>query len=260
VSQSHLAPDQIFGEVAELYEQARPGYPDELVDDVVRMAGLARDSRILEIGCGTGKATRLFAARGYRMTCLDPSGRMLAVAKRVCATYPGIEFQEITFEAWPPEEQAFDLVISAQSFHWVRPEVACVKAAQALRRGGALAVFWNVPRHDNSDLSRAIDQIYRELVPDLNSPAPGWRPGTGNTPGMIDSSGLFGPVETRVYRWRAEYGAERWIKLLSTHSDHIALAPDRRAALFSAIREAFARSGGVLAVDASARLNFARKA
>ena len=57
----------IFDEVADLYERARPGYPGQLVDDVVTLSGIEPTGRILEIGAGTGKATTAFASRGFEM-------------------------------------------------------------------------------------------------------------------------------------------------------------------------------------------------
>ena len=54
-----------FNTSAEWYDQIRPGYPEALVDDVISLSAIPEDGRILEIGCGTGKATEMFASRGY---------------------------------------------------------------------------------------------------------------------------------------------------------------------------------------------------
>ena len=56
-----------FEEVADLYQEVRPGYPEELVEDILSLSGIASDGRILEIGCGPGNATVAFARRGYRV-------------------------------------------------------------------------------------------------------------------------------------------------------------------------------------------------
>ena len=64
----------VFDEIAELYDRARPGYPEALVDDVVALSGIAPGGRILEIGSGTGKATEAFARRGFRIVCLEKLG------------------------------------------------------------------------------------------------------------------------------------------------------------------------------------------
>jgi ubiquinone/menaquinone biosynthesis C-methylase UbiE len=56
-----------FNDVARLYDQTRPGYPEALIEDAIRLSGIPSGGRILEIGCGPGKATLPFARRGYRM-------------------------------------------------------------------------------------------------------------------------------------------------------------------------------------------------
>ncbi len=78
----------VFGEVAETYDRARPGYPDVVVDDIVARAPQTEGMRLLEVGCGTGKATVPFAARGFDLVALEPSEEMAAVARRNCASYP----------------------------------------------------------------------------------------------------------------------------------------------------------------------------
>src|SRR5713226_844608 len=52
-----------FNQVASVYRDARPDYPEALIDDVVSYAGLKPNDAILEVGCGTGQATKSFAAR-----------------------------------------------------------------------------------------------------------------------------------------------------------------------------------------------------
>ncbi len=68
-----------FNQSASLYDQIRPGYPNSLIDDVIALSGIPKQGRILEIGCGTGKATKLFASRGYPMDCLDMGGDLATV-------------------------------------------------------------------------------------------------------------------------------------------------------------------------------------
>ncbi|MCX3287925.1 hypothetical protein OR263_14625 [Streptomyces sp. NEAU-H22] len=70
-----------FGVVAEAYERFRPGYPVELLGLVMAYAGLAVRTA-LEIGAGTGKATRLFARRGITVTATEPDGSTLAELRK----------------------------------------------------------------------------------------------------------------------------------------------------------------------------------
>src|SRR5712692_3838624 len=90
----------IFGEVAGLYDQARPGYPEALVDDVLAYVGQV-SPRVLEVGAGTGKATVAFAARGLQILAIEPAPEMAAMASRNCEAFPGVTVEVTTFEEWP---------------------------------------------------------------------------------------------------------------------------------------------------------------
>ncbi len=93
----------VFDEAATGYHKARPGYPDALVDDVLFYADLKPNDRILEIGCGTGQATKSFAERGFPILAMDPGSEMLRVARESLVDFSNVEFLETTFEAWPVE-------------------------------------------------------------------------------------------------------------------------------------------------------------
>src|SRR5436309_1542968 len=65
-----------FDTAADLYDAARPSYPDELFEDVVELARLEPGARLLEIGCATGKATRPFLERGFPVVCVELGSRL----------------------------------------------------------------------------------------------------------------------------------------------------------------------------------------
>jgi protein-L-isoaspartate O-methyltransferase len=81
---------EIFDEVAQLYDAVRPGYPEALIEDVIELVNLPDSARILEIGTGTGKATVLFASRGYTIHCLEPRINLTAVASKKLYSYPKV--------------------------------------------------------------------------------------------------------------------------------------------------------------------------
>src|SRR5260221_9507711 len=150
---------ETFDEVAELYDRFRPGYPAALVDDVVRLSGVPPRGRILEIGCGTGKATTLFAARGYRITGLEPGPNLAALAQRNSARFPDVRIDPRRFEDWLPDT-AYDLVMAAQSFHFIDAASGLTKAAAALKPGGAIAIFANRPLRGDSAVHLRVQEVY----------------------------------------------------------------------------------------------------
>lgn len=254
----------IFGEVAELYDQARAGYPDALVDDVISFAGGGGPRlRAIEVGAGTGKATVSFAARGLEIVAIEPSAEMAAVARRNTAPFPGVRIEETSFEDWAAPPGGFGLVYSAQAWHWVRPEVRWRKAAQALRPGGTLALFWNRTRWDEQPLKDELDALYRRLVPDLYAQHPGF-PGLSPHGEGVDmraevrETGLFDDERVQTYPWSATFTADSFTDLLLTQSDHRLLPEEQRSRLLDAIRETIARHGGQVVIPHHTLLAMAR--
>ncbi len=251
--------ENVFGKIAELYDDVRPEYPQQLVTEVLEWSRLPEQGRILEVGCGTGKATRMFATHGYSLTGVDPAPGMLQVARRTCVGYANTGFVEAKFEDWSLPEEPFDLVYSAQAFHWIDPTVGPIQVAKALRTGGTFALFWHDSDHEESPLRTALDNAYTTFAPDLNSPAPGVH-NTSRWSILVNDSGLFTDIEHREYGWQAEYNADTWVRLLQTHSDHRVLPPEQLSRLLTAVREAIETHGGVYRYPVVTRLLLSRKA
>jgi SAM-dependent methyltransferase len=240
----------ISGEVADLYDRVRPSYPEQVVDDVLDFAALAPGDRALEVGCGTGKATAQFAAHGLDVLCLEPSAPMAAIAARTC---PQATIELTTLEDWPVTFGAFALVYSAQAWHWVTPEVGFAKARQALGPGGALALFWNYPQRDDSDVGRGLREVYERLAPGAAGPDPqDWG-------GAIDRSGAFGPVTTRSYHWSTTYSARCYLDLLRTHSGHRLLVAHDRERLLAEVAAVLDRGGGAYTMPYVTHLYLTRR-
>jgi SAM-dependent methyltransferase len=246
---------KVFGEVAELYERRRPGYPAEVFDAV--LGALDSTARALEAGCGTGKATRELARRGVDVTAYEPDSAMASVARRACADLP-VRIEERPFEEWTGEPQSFDLVASAQAWHWIDRERRDELARTALRPGGTLAVWWNQIGEWHGPLREAIDAAYAKYAPELeqsvvDQPAP---------PAMqdaLDDRQGFEPVQRRSYRWSAVYDATAYGELIQTHSDHRMQPGEHLQALVEAVRSAIDAAGGELVYPYETVLLIARR-
>jgi SAM-dependent methyltransferase len=161
-----------FDEAALLYDEVRPGYPEDLFDEVVTLSRIPAGGRILEIGCGTGQATLPFARRAYRILCVELGENLAAVARRNLEAYPQAEVHVGPFEEWRPQVAAFDLAVSATAFHWLDPEIAYPKVARALRPRGELALFWNVHVHTDAagGFFEDAQRIYERETPEIVGP------------------------------------------------------------------------------------------
>jgi SAM-dependent methyltransferase len=232
-----------FDEAASLYDEVRPGYPEDLFDDVVSLSGIPAGGRILEIGCGTGQATVPFARRGYRILGIELGENMAAVARRNLEGYPQAEVRTGAFEEWPLQEGAFDLTISATAFHWLDPAIAYPKAAVTLRNGGSLALFWNVHVHSHAseEFFEAAQRIYEREAPEIVGPEDyKGLPRPHEIPDRteeIQNTSLFGSITTRHYRWDETYDSWGYLRVLSTYSGHRSLNDDTRERLFRGLAD-----------------------
>jgi SAM-dependent methyltransferase len=226
-----------FDAVASDYAAIRPSYPDALIEQVITFAGLQPASRCLEIGCGTGQATLPFARYGCEIVCLDIGAELLAHARQYLQAYPRITFQQISFEEWPPEPEAFDLVFSATAFHWVPPEIGYPKTGQVLRAGGTLALFWTTHPPEKEGFFSEMDEIYRRFDP-------GWVEPQKRKTHLGDesqirayyaSAGVFGPVELLRFPAPREYTAAEYVQLVNTFSDTRAMPEYNRQGLLDGL-------------------------
>src|SRR5258708_1346281 len=112
---------RIFDEVPELYDRVRPSYPDELFSDLSEITGLHERSLVLEVGCGTGQATRWLAALGCSVGGVERGQGMAALARRRLAAFENVEVEMSSFEDWNDRGRRFDVLVAASSWHWVDP-------------------------------------------------------------------------------------------------------------------------------------------
>jgi SAM-dependent methyltransferase len=224
-----------FDEVAEQYDRARPTYPEELFDDLIDLAGLGPRTRVLEIGCGTGKATLALAGRGLRITCVELGTSLAAVAQRKLALFPGVRVVNADFETWRPERADFDAVVAFTAFHWIPPELRYLKSAALLREGGALAV---VATHHV--LPEDGDTFFLEVQADYDDLLPGGPPGPPDAAAgfaeEMEASGLFRVAGERRYQWDVVYTADEYVDVIDTYSNHRALDDASRTELYERVR------------------------
>ncbi|MFZ3571932.1 class I SAM-dependent methyltransferase [Streptomyces sp. BH097] len=235
-----------FSQDAERYDRARPGYPPRMFDDLAEHAGAGPGCRVLEIGCGTGKATLPLAERGCRIVGVELGAEPAAVARR---RLPGATIDVAAFEDWPLPPDPFDLVLAATSFHWIDPAVRIAKSADALRPGGTLATVstHHVAGGTEDFFAEAQDCYERfdpttppglRLTPAADIPydsqeAPNRNVEQGNA--VLPGADRFEPPVFHRYERELTYGTADYLDLLGTYSGTLALDPAARAGLLDCI-------------------------
>ena len=278
---------QTFDRAAEEYDAARPAYPPALVDHALERGGLREGSKVLEIGCGTGKLTEMLVDRGLRVDAVDPGRNMLAVARRRVGQAAAVTFHLGRFEDVDLGERRFEAVFSAAAFHWVDPAVGWHKAADRLEPGGLLALLGYVDVRDDASAPSqdAFVELLRKHAPEL---AVGWKPfhelgellagaetrrenasevwdwlmdGGLNRPALVaaEAGWLFDDVEVSHVAHTAEETVDEWLELFRTLSIYHRLDAERRAALEQDARRLLEQSGDTVRSPTAVVLMTARR-
>ncbi|MFI0237814.1 class I SAM-dependent methyltransferase [Streptomyces sp. NPDC016845] len=223
-----------FGVAAQAYERFRPGYPVELSDLVMAYAG--RPIRTaLEIGAGTGKATRLFAQRGIMVTATDPDESMLVeLRKHVPAR---VRTVQAAFEDLRPGER-YGLIYAAAALHWTRPERRWAHAAALLEPGGVFASCGGPIRLADPAVEAAVRAARAPFLDSDEIPSPdGTPPGEAmQWPGTeLRRSEWFSDVRQCVIERRLTMRARDYVGLLSTVSAYRVLPAEEREQVLSQV-------------------------
>jgi SAM-dependent methyltransferase len=238
-----------FGRLAEQYDRRRPGYPEGLCADLLAL----RPGDVLDVGCGTGKASMPLSRAGVRVLGVEIDERMADVARS-----HGLAVEVAPFERWDAGGRSFDLVLSAQAWHWVDPAQGARAAAAVLRPGGRVALVWNLGSHP-PELKERLDAIYAEHMPgEQESVLRGGRRSLDDDRAALAAAGLTAQ-EVRTYPWRQDYTCDEWIALLRTHSDHATLPDDTRERLLERVAAVIEAAGGRMPLDYETRLLLAAR-
>jgi SAM-dependent methyltransferase len=275
---------QVFDAVAAEYDRHRPAYPDELVDQACRIAGIGPGDRVLEVGCGTGQLTRGLLARGLHVTALEPGANLIARAARNLAGKGAgaVEFVHAKLEDASLPRERFQAVFSASAFHWVDPAVSWRKVADALVPGGTLALiqYFGLEESRSKPDQDAVLAALATIVPDIAAGWPAYRDLDATLAGVEqrrdnvsrawawlgrhdigrDYAGrLFGDVQVAVRPMLAEHTPDELNALLRTMSFYSRLSPDQRQALEREHEAIYERLGRPIRASFVATLVTARR-
>lgn len=221
-----------FGAEAERYDRTRPRYPAAMVD---RIVAASPGTEILDVGAGTGIDARQFQAAGCAVLGVEPDPRMAGFARD-----QGLAVEVATFEAWDPAGRSFDAVVAGQAWHWVDPVAGAAKAAQVLRPGGRIALFWNALQFP-PDLRDALAGVYERVRTGL--PFNPWaRPALESYQIMCDKAadglrqaGAFGDPDQWRFDWDQRYTTGEWLEQVPSIGGHQQIPRDAMAELLAGI-------------------------
>jgi len=263
---------QVFDNCATAYDEVRRSYPDVLVDAAIERGGLVPGSRVLEVGCGTGKLTELLAAHGLVVDAVDPGPNMVEVARKRVGDTDLVRFHIGRFEELPLDDGAFDAVFSATAFHWIEPDIGWRKVARHLKPGALLALLTHIGIRDTGrdEAEEAFHAVLEQHAPeaaaglhlsrelatvvagveerrDNVSEAWDWVMADGRHDLAVkEAAELFEDVELATVVINAEHTADEAQALFKTTSLYFQIPPDRREAFEADDRRVIERFGGTV--------------
>jgi ubiquinone/menaquinone biosynthesis C-methylase UbiE len=174
-------PARSFGGVADAYDRGRPTYPREAAVWLTSDQPLS----VLELGAGTGKLTQQLVALGHDVHATDPDPKMLAILGK---QLPDVRVSQATAEEIPAGDSSYDVVVSAQAFHWFDYDKALPEIARVLRPRGRLSLVWN-QRDERIPWVKRLGKIIGTQE-QLNDPSD-----------VLTASKRFGEVEAEAFRF-----------------------------------------------------------
>ncbi|MFU8786595.1 MAG: class I SAM-dependent methyltransferase [Candidatus Izemoplasmataceae bacterium] len=213
----------LFNQDAKAYHEARPSYPDEVIEWVVTVTEVKKEDTIIEVGAGTGKATKKFLERGLRIHAIELGSEM---AKHLLLFCKGnISVDVTTFEDWSSDDLFQSaMVLSATAFHWVDPAIRYKKAHLCLKDDGHLVLLWNMAlptsikeekeafeylfsfHNKKSNGEYSVEEVFLDRYNE------------------ILASNLFEIVDTIQYEWSVKNTQESLIKGFLSQSSYLSLS------------------------------------
>ena len=232
-----------------------------MFDDIARLAGLRSGSTLVEIGPGTGQATRCLAMRGLVVLALELDPRLAARATRNLAGLRHVSVRATSFEAWDPGEQRFDAVFACNSFHWIDPEVGLAKAAAVLEPHGHV-VLVSTPVVVPDDASRFwwdVQDDWAAVSSGRLDPATQHPDLVGDWASAVRSTELFEEPTVIRHPFTVELSAADYTANLSTQSGVKTLPVPAQEELLRRVERRIRVQGDALTVHHLAVVTMARR-
>jgi ubiquinone/menaquinone biosynthesis C-methylase UbiE len=236
-----------FDLTAEYYDRFRPSYPQAIINTIIGTTGINNCSNLLEIGAGSGKATELFASGGYSIRCIEPGENLVKNGRIKFAEYKNIEFTRARFEELELASEYYDVIFSAQAFHWVPQPVGYEKCAYTLKKTGYLALFWNMYITYDNELDRELVKLsekYGGFADFLTEQQCKIR--INSIKDSIENSGHFNTPDIHRVLWEKDYTADEFYGFVQTGNFFVQKPEEVKLSAYRDIRALADKYGGTI--------------
>ncbi|GAA5208957.1 class I SAM-dependent methyltransferase [Microbacterium kyungheense] len=204
-----------FDGMADRYATARPPYPQELWRDVRSTGLLGPGRRALDLGAGSGEATRELVAAGMDVVAVEPGPNLAAILQR---RLPSVTVVRSRAEDLRVDDGAFDLAVAATSIHWMDLDIVLPLLHRALKPTGRFLVWRNVFGDAAADITPFRRAVHR-IVERRGTTRPGNTEDADATAARLGGTGLFAVDGIHHYRWSVTLTTAQVRALFATFSD-----------------------------------------
>lgn len=240
-----------FDVFAETYHSVRPGYPAQLYVDIRELCGIGKESRLLEIGAGSGIATVELAKLGGHVVAIEPGSHLATIARKQTREFPSVEILEGTFESFESSER-FDAILAFTAYHWIDQGIGYQKVRDLLDDAGSLVLVWNSFFLSDSAVTAEVNRAYHEYLSDaypdestVGDVNEGVLSKLHRREQEVVQNPLFYTVAIRKYYTAYNYNAETYPKLLNTFPKIVEVAEEKRQRFFARISEIVSKHGAI---------------
>jgi SAM-dependent methyltransferase len=223
-----------FEQFASVYDTIRPDYPPEVLRALLQEFGCGPKTKVLEVGAGTGLATRHILETGAVCHAIEPGENLLSIAQQKLQEFPSLVLRHQSFEDLVPGGD-YDLVVAATAFHWLSPSERFAKVDALLKKQGALLLLWNTFFTSQGRAAQAVVEYYHSVFPEGEASNPNEKALTkllGREQEIRDSK-LFFAESTRRAVTTYEYTSSQYCALLNTFPNIANLHGDKRHAFLT---------------------------
>lgn len=242
------------------YDKSRPAYVNEIYEDIFHYKPIDSNNHVLEIGLGTGKASKPLLDTQCHFIGIEPGKQLAYFAQKRYQAYENFSLINQTLQDFISSDQLFDLIYAATAFHWIPEEYGYNRVYDLLKPGGTFARF---AYHAGVDKGREamtaeIQEIYSKYLHLKDSP---------KVYDIEDARKLaetacrygFDDISYHLYSAMKDFTADEYMALLRTYPNHMEIEEADRKMLFEGIHSAINNHGGIITVYYTMDLELARK-
>ncbi len=232
---------KVFDTIPEQFDKFRPRYSAELFEYFIREASIGTETKVLEIGPGTGQATDPILDTGCDYNAIELGEHLYEKMKEKYDTRPNFHIVNDDFITHDFGEQRYDVIYSAATIQWIPEKVAFSKTFELLKPGGTLAMMLLIRdyKSPNEELFNNIQKVYDEYY----KPVTEYK--NMKEPFDYLHATDYGYVDLTRHDFYGKriFSADEYVMYCGTHSDHILIPEPYKTKFFEGLRSVVLAGG-----------------